>query len=140
MNDHPDLLQPTWQEDAAPAFPELGVSTHPEQLIEVWLSYFRKGDGHFNSEGLRRHLQAAGITAEVVVDEQLGDSVLGVEFDDGLVYLLPHFNRTPQAVAEWFHQTGSSSRLARIQRLVRAAVANRTPGGHFELQTKGAVE
>ncbi|HEV3458841.1 MAG TPA: hypothetical protein VHG32_20000 [Thermoanaerobaculia bacterium] len=117
------------------------LSAWPEHLVEVWQSYLEKGDGRFDAKGLRRHLEAVGLSAPVTIDDSLGESVLGVDPGDGQVYLLPHFDSTPNEVAGWFQQGSSTaSRLARIQRLVRVAVARRAAGGRLELLRKGAVE
>lgn len=116
------------------------AASSPDQLVAVWERYLSRGDGRFNAEGLRRQLEAMGVGGEVVTDAGLGDSILGVALGDGKVYLLPHFDRTPAAVAEHFQQSGSSARMARIQRLVRAAVARRAPVGGLVLEVKGVVE
>jgi hypothetical protein len=114
-----------------------------EQLSEVWDSYFRNGDGRFNAKGLQRQLESAGISAEVILGEQLkaGDSLLGVDFKDGsgLLYLLPNFGKPARAVEEWFQNISTGSRVARIQRLLRPATACRK-GGTIYLETKGEVE
>jgi hypothetical protein len=116
-------------------------SPWPEHLVEVWQSYLENGDGRFDAKGLRRQLEAAGLSAPVTIDDSLGESVLGVAPGDGQVYLLPHFDSTPNEVADWFQQGSSTaSRLARIQRLVRVAVARRGADGRLELLRKGAVE
>ena len=116
------------------------LRAEPNRLIEVWESYWRHGDGHFNAPGLRRHLHEAGVMGEVVLDQRFGDRVLAVELDDsGLLYLLPNFAKPPRAVAEWFDAIGTSSRLARIGRLHAPARVRRVAGG-IEVIQKGAVE
>jgi len=121
--------------------PAGSAPARPERLIDVWNSYLHHGDGRFTVEGLGRQLRAAGIEGEVVIDERLGDDVLGVDLDDGNVYLLPHFDSTTEALSEWFHSPGgSTSRLARVQRLIRVAVADRRSDGRLQLLRQGAVE
>jgi hypothetical protein len=112
-----------------------------ERLVEIWARYLERGDGRFEPVGLQRQLEAAGLGGKVVAEDSLGEGVLGVDLDDGQVYLMPHFNCTPRAVAGWFDaRPGATSRLARIQRLVQVAVARRSRSGNLELYAKGVVE
>jgi hypothetical protein len=117
------------------------VTPLAERLVEVWSDYLDRGDGHFEPRGLQRHLEAAGLQGTVAAENGLGDGVLGVDLGDGRIYLLPHFNSTPRAVAAWFDsRPGASSRLDRVKRLVQVAVARRSRSGNLELCAKGLVE
>jgi hypothetical protein len=110
-----------------------------ERLVEVWSNYLDRGDGRFEPRGLQRQLEAAGLQGKVV--DSLGEGVLGVDLGDGQVYILPHFNSTPQAVAAWFDaRPGAASRLDRVKRLVQVAVARRSRSGLLEPGPKGLVE
>ena len=116
--------------------------TDPGLLIDVWNHFRDDEDGRFIPSVLRRHLERAGIVAEIMKGADLvaSDSVLGVSWDGiGDIYLLPNFLHPPQAVAEWFDdQSSSGARSARVKRLVRPAVLRPT-GGRFDLKSKGAV-
>lgn len=112
-----------------------------ERLVELWAHYLARGDGHFEPDGLKRQLDAAGLAGKVVQEDGLGDGVLGVDLGDGRVYVLPHFNSTPQEVARWFQpRAGASMRMSRVQRLVQVAVARRAGNGRLEPASKGTVE
>jgi hypothetical protein len=111
-----------------------------ERLVDIWQNYFDTGDGRFDAEGLRRKLEASGVAGRVVSDQRIGDRILGVELDDGKVYLLPSFGTTPGDVATWFQNQGQVSRLAGIQRLLQVAEARLRPDGGFELVRQGKVE
>ena len=117
------------------------LASWPERLTGVWHTYLESGDGRFTAEGLSRQLRAAGVDGKVVTDHCFGEAVLGVDLDDGNVYLLPHFDSTPEELADWFQaRSGAPMRLSRIQRLVQVAVAVRGFDGSLELRRKGAVE
>ncbi len=127
--------QPTADGSAAASSPVA------ERLVAVWQRYLDDGDGRFEPGGLGRQLEAAGLSGRVVKEPSLGEHVLGVDLGDGRIYLLPHFNSTPRAVADWFEaRSPAPSRLARIQRLCQVAVGHRVQGGRVELCSKGAVE
>ena len=111
-----------------------------ERLADVWRDYFENGDGRFDASGLRRKLDAAGIAGRVLSDSRTGDRILGVEMDDGKVYLLPHFDSTPSALTPWFLSAGPATRLERIQRLLQVAEARLGADGGFELVRQGKVE
>ena len=112
------------------------------RLIEIWDGYCRSG-ARFNDAGLLRHIETAGLQAEVIPGNQFGggESVLAVDLKDGsgILYLLPDFAKPPRAIEEWFQSRDSGSRMARIQRLVRPATARRS-GGRINLESKGEVE
>lgn len=118
-------------------------STSVERLVEVWHEYFQNGDGSFNSHGLKRRLEAAGLHSRVLPGDELGagDALLAVESGDGSgrLFLLPSFKRTPRSVSEWFHYNDAVSRVAKIQRLVKPGVGRKTNRG-LVIEQKGAVE
>jgi hypothetical protein len=114
-----------------------------EQLAEVWLACLRDGEGQFAAPALRRALLAAGLGGQVLDDAPAGN-LFAVDprrgAGDRRVLLLPLPGVTARAVAEWFSCPASGgSRLARIQRVVRPAVARRGAAG-WELLEKGVVE
>lgn len=123
--------------------PSENKSAHPGRLIEIWERYYREGDGKFNAGGLRRQMEEAGITADVIPGDRIGagESLLAIDLHDGtnLLYLLPNFGKPVRAVDNWFQSVGGESRVARIQRLLRPATARRAAAG-IVLETKGEVE
>jgi hypothetical protein len=123
--------------------PPQSTSSYPNGLVEVWDSYFKKGDGRFNIKGLQKALEEAQIPAEVLGGEQMsaGENLLIVDFRDGsgLLHILPNFSKPTRALETWFHPLGSGARTALIQRLVRPATARRK-GGQIVLENRGEIE
>lgn len=113
-----------------------------EDLIQVWQDYWRKGDGHFNSRGLRSQLVDHGLKAEIIAGSELGagDNVLIVDpkYRSGLVYLLPSFTKSPRAVGDWFDDRGSGALTGKTQRVIELAIGKRTNRG-IEIVKRGVV-
>jgi hypothetical protein len=108
-------------------------------LIQVWEGC--RKDGRFHQNVIKRQLQEAGLDLEVHpgTELDLGNSVVAVSSRQGdEIYLLPSFNKPPEAVASWFHNQAPNARLARIDQLIRPAVLRRGGGG-YELQEQGVV-
>ncbi len=113
--------------------------TELDQLIRIW-EECRK-DGRFHYGVVSRQLQQAELDFEVCPGSELdfGDAVIAVSSRArGELYLLPSFNESPEAVADWFHNQAPNARLARIDQLIRPAVMRRSGGG-YELKQKGVV-
>lgn len=112
----------------------------PNRLIDVWEAYLEKGDGHFNASGLQNQLTEEGVTGRAISGQDLGadDSILGVDFDDGLIYLLPNFSKSPRAVEKWFDDRTGGTLIARIKRVDELAVVLKTAIG-IEVKSRGIV-
>ena len=124
---------------AAPPLPELCV--WPEVLLVAWTDYWRKGDGHFNPEGLRRFLSAQGCEAQVKDGADIGaaDSLLIVEPPSGSeFFVLPSFTKPPRAVQDWFDDIGGGGLTRRTQTVHEVATGRWTTSG-FEISKRGSV-
>lgn len=145
---------PDRRSEAAPVFPATPASepvgskpaearSAAESLSEIWERSLLHGDGRLTAEGLRGLLSSQGFEAEVSPGEQQGleEGYYLVELADGTgrIYLVPDFNKTLRSVGEWFAAPAVGSRLAKIQRVVRPAVLERTAGGLGRV-TSGEVE
>ena len=110
-----------------------------DRLIQVW-EECRK-DGRFHHGIISRQLRQSGLDLEVRPGSELelGNAVIAVSSGDGgELYLLPSFNDSPEAVADWFHNQAPNARLARIDQLIRPAVVQRRGSG-YELKREGIV-
>ena len=78
----------------------------PGDLIEAWDDYRRlTGDGHFSPRGLQDVLDQWGLDADVDHGDRVGagGAVLIVgTLGTRKSYVLPSFNKSPRAVADWF--------------------------------------
>jgi hypothetical protein len=123
--------------------PPVSAPAHSGRLVEAWDSYFGNGNGRFDTNGLRRYLDAAGIKADVLSGDQMeaGDNVLIVDLRDGSgeLHVLPNFTKPIRALEEWFRPLGSGDRTAFPQRLIRPATARRWEG-RITFESKGEVE
>lgn len=100
----------------------------PGAVTAAWQQYLEHGDGFFEPRGLRRHLDATGVVADVIAAQDLGiqGPILAIAPPGSRqLYLVPDFNQPARAVAEWFTDQGSGERMARIKRLLEVAVAER---------------
>lgn len=120
----------------------------PGDLIAAWNDYRRDGDGHFSRRGLQEVLDKRGLAAEVSGGDRVGASgtVLIVETSPGTpqFYVLPSFNKSPRAVADWFDDTGGGALTSRTQRVTRVAHGRWMEPGtaskrRFEVIEKGEV-
>ena len=97
----------------------------PRDLIAAWNDYRRDGDGHFSRRGLQGVLDKRGLAAEVNGGDRVGagGAVLIVETPSSTpqFYVLPSFNKSPRAVADWFDDTGGGALTSRTQRVTRVA-------------------
>ena len=96
----------------------------PGDLIDAWHEYRRNGDGHFSPRGLQEVLDHWELAARVVHGDRVdsGGAVLVVE-PPGTpnFYVLPSFNKSPRAVADWFEDASSGALTGRTQRVARVA-------------------
>ena len=121
----------------------------PGDLLAAWDDYRRDGDGHFNRRGLQEVLDDLGLAATVSGGERIGarGAVLIVETPSGApdFYMLPSFNKSPRAVADWFDDNGDGALTGRMQRLIRLARGRWTEteagagSGSFEVIGRGEV-
>ena len=97
----------------------------PRDLIAAWNDYRRDGDGHFSRRGLQRVLDKRGLATEVSGGDRVGSggTVLIVETPPCTpqFYVLPSFNKSPRAVADWFDDTGGGALTSRTRRVTRVA-------------------
>ena len=104
--------------------PPLAELPQPSDLIAAWDDYRRNGDGHFSPGGLQEVLNQWGFDANVGHGDQVGvgGAVLVVEtFGTRNFCVLPSFNKSPRAVAEWFDDNSGGALTGRTQRLARVA-------------------
>ena len=96
----------------------------PGDLIDAWDEYRRNGDGHFSPRGLQDVLDQWEFAARVVHGDRVdaGGAVL-VVVTPGTpsFYVLPSFNKSPRAVADWFDDASSGALTGRTQRVARVA-------------------
>ena len=129
-------------EESPPAEPP-----RPGDLIAAWDDYRRNGDGHFNRRGLQEMLNKWGFDADVGHGDRVGagGAVLVVEtFGTRNFCVLPSFNKSPRAVADWFDDHSGGALTGRTQRLARVArgrwVEPGTGNGkRFEVLERGEV-
>jgi hypothetical protein len=123
--------------------PPVATPAHSGRLVEAWGSYFDKGNGRFDANGLRQYLEPAGIKADILSGDQIeaGDNVLIVDLREGSgeLHVLPNFTKPIRALEEWFRPLGSGDRTAFPQRLIRPATARRWDG-RITFESKGEVE
>lgn len=119
----------------------------PGDLIAAWDDYRRNGDGHFSRRGLQEVLRQWGFDADVRDGDRVGagGAVLVVEtFGTRNFCVLPSFNKSPRAVADWFDDHSGGALTGRTQRLARVArgrwVEPGTGNGkRFEVLERGEV-
>ena len=118
----------------------------PGDLIDAWDDYRRNGDGHFSPRGLQDVLHQWGLDMDVGHGKQVGadGAVLVVEFGARNFYVLPSFNKSPRAVANWFNDHSSGALTGRTQRLTRLARGRWLESGsetrrRFEVIEKGEI-
>ena len=121
----------------------------PGDLLAAWDGYRRDGDGHFNRRGLQEVLDRHGLAATVSGGERIGarGAVLIVETPSGApdFYVLPSFNKSPRAVADWFDDHGDGALTGRTRRVTRLArgrwveAGTGAGSGSFEVIGKGEV-
>ena len=140
-------------EPRAPGGPheiEERLSPEPPQsgdLIAAWDDYRRNGDGHFSRRGLQEVLRQWGFDADVRHGDRVGagGAVLVVEtLGTRNFCVLPSFNKSPRAVADWFDDHSGGALTGRTQRLARVArgrwVEPETGSGmRFEVLERGEV-
>ena len=119
----------------------------PGDLIAIWDDYRRNGDGHFSPRGLQEVLDKWGFDVDVGHGDLVGadGAVLVVEaFGPRNFCVLPSFNKSPRAVAEWFDDNSGGALTGRTQRLARVARGRWVGPGtgigkRFEVLERGEV-
>lgn len=119
----------------------------PGDLIDAWDDYRRNGNGHFSPRGLQEVLYRWGFDMDVGHGKRVGagGAALVVEtFGTPDFYVLPSFNKSPRAVADWFddHSGGAlTGRTQRVTRLARGRWLEPETGSarRFEVIEKGEI-
>ncbi len=119
----------------------------PADLIDAWDEYRRNGNGHFSPRGLQEVLYRWGFDMDVGHGKRVGagGAALVVEtFGTPDFYVLPSFNKSPRAVADWFddHSGGAlTGRTQRVTRLARGRWLEPETGSarRFEVIEKGEI-
>ena len=133
---------------AARAVEKPPAAPQPGDMIAAWDVYRRDGDGHFSRRGLQGVLDQRGLAADVSGGESVGagGAVLIVETRSGTpdFYVLPSFNKSPRAVANWFDDGSGGALTGRTQRVTRMARgrwvgAGSALRGRFEVIDRGEV-
>ena len=105
--------------------PPAAEEPSPCDLIVAWDEYRRVGDGHFNRRGLQDVLdhRGGGATVRNGAEIDAGGAVLIVEVPSRKphFYVLPSFNKSPRAVADWFDDASDRALTGRTQRMTRIA-------------------
>ena len=82
------------------------VEPQASDLIQVWDTYRREGDGHFTKRGLQKQLDDMEFQATVSADNRVGSSdcllVVQTESQGPGFFVLPSFAKSPRAVRRWF--------------------------------------
>ncbi len=130
--------EPGQPDEPAPSMREPQES----DLIAVWDAYRRKGDGHFNVEGLKSQLADHGFAAEVMTSSHVGasDYLLIVETASRKphFFVLPSFAKSPRTVEAWFKDNSDGALTGRIRR-VQAVAEGRWTNTGCDLIQKGTI-
>ena len=137
------------------AAPQLAVgepphakAPQPGDLIAAWNDYRRDGDGHFSHRGLQGVLDRRGLEADVSHGDRVagGGAVLLVETPSSTpnFYVLPSFNKSPRAVADWFDDNSGGALTGRTQQVTRVAQGRWVEPGsgigrRFEVLERGEI-
>ena len=128
--------------------PPPAQAPQPGDLIAAWDDYRRAGDGHFSRRGFQAVLAHRGLAADVSAGDRVGagDAVLIVERPSGAprFYVLPNFNKSPRAVADWFDDDSGGALTGRTQRVTRVAQGRWVEPGSgigrgFEVLERGEI-
>ncbi len=105
--------------------PQPTQAPQPGDLIAAWDDYRRDGDGHFNRRGFQAVLAQRGLAADVSAGDRVdaGGAVLIVEAPSRApnFYVMPSFNKSPRAVADWFDDDSGGALTGRTERVTRVA-------------------
>ena len=128
--------------------PQPAQAPQPGDLIAAWDDYRRDGDGHFSHRGFQAVLDQRGLAAEVSAGDRVGagGAVLIVETPPNTpnFYVLPSFNKSPRAVADWFYDNSGGALTGRTQRVTRVAQGRWVDPGtgirrRFEVLERGEI-
>ena len=108
-----------------PPEPQPSQAPQSSDLIDAWDEYRRNGDGHFSPRGLQELLDQWELAARVSHGDRIGagGAMLLVETSPGTphFWVLPSFNKSPRAVADWFDDASSGALKGRTQHVARLA-------------------
>ena len=100
-----------------PPEPQPSQAPQSSDLIDAWDEYRRNGDGHFSPRGLQELLDQWELAARVSHGDRIGagGAMLLVETSPGTphFWVLPSFNKSPRAVADWFDDASSGALTGR---------------------------
>ena len=128
--------------------PPPAKAPQPGDLIAAWEGYRRNGDGHFSRHGLQEVLDERGLEAEVSHGDRVGagGAVLIVETPSSTpnFYVLPSFNKSPRAGADWFDDNSGGALTGQTQRVTRVAQGRWVEPGtgigrRFEVLERGEI-
>ena len=125
--------------------PPPAPAPQPGDLIAAWDDYRRDGDGHFSRRGFQAVLDQRGLAADVSAGDRVGagGAVLIVETPSGApdFYVMPSFNKSPRAVADWFEDDSGGALTGRTERVTRVAQGRWIePGsGSFDVLERGEI-
>ena len=143
----PEPLAPLHETARPLAAAEPPPPPEPGELIDAWDDYRRNGDGHFSPLGLQEVLDQWGLAADVGHGDRVGagGAALVVETSGAPdFYVLPSFNKSPRAVADWFDDNSGGALTGRTQQVTRVALGRWVEPGTgigrgFEVLERGEI-
>ena len=140
----PDFLGASGEIDTEDESARPDLSLLRESVIGAWREYLRRGDGHFNADGLREQLKASGLEVSVKSGVSVGaaDNVLLVEIlahSSRRFLVVPSFTKSPRAAPDWFDDASDGVLTRRTRRIHRLAEGVWTESG-FDVVEKGRIE
>ena len=120
----------------------LPVEPQASDLIHVWDTYRREGDGHFTKRGLQEQLDDMEFQATVSADDRVGSSdcllVVQTESQGPAFFVLPSFAKSPRAVQRWFADRSDGALNRTIHQVAEVAEGRWTRKG-AEVANLGVV-
>lgn len=118
------------------------VEPQASDLIQVWDTYRREGDGHFTKRGLQKQLDDMEFQATVSADVRVGSSecllVVQTESQGPAFFVLPSFAKSPRAVQRWFADRSDGALNRTIHQVAEVAEGRWTRKG-AEVANLGVV-
>ena len=118
------------------------VEPQASDLIQVWDTYRREGDGHFTKRGLQKQLDDMEFQATVSADDRVGSSdcllVVQTESQGPGFFVLPSFAKSPRAVRRWFADRSDGALNRTIHQVAEVAEGRWTRKGS-EVANMGVV-
>lgn len=113
--------------------PRPPVEPQASDLIRVWDTYRREGDGHFTERGLQQQLDDMDFQATVSADDRVGSGdcllVVQIESQEPGFFVLPSFAKSPRAVRRWFADRSDGALNRTIHQVAEVAEGRWTPKG-----------